>query len=174
MKISPRAAISRLGERLRQRREEKRNRLEERAREPVPLDEDLDNISVFGSLLDETIALIDLENRALETGETARVALYFKRKEELLGLLSVHEASVAGFIRGDHPEAHAIKEKLRQLSAELKINANLLSGVATASHTILAEVDRIRKRQSLEGVYDKDGQLRKDLQLRDPRPLKKI
>lgn len=172
MMISPRAALSRLGERLRQRRDERRN--QERAPEPVTVDEDLNNISIFESTLDEAIALINLENRALEAGETARVALYFKRKEEVLRLLSVQEAPVMAFVRSDHPEAHAIKEKLRRLSHELKANANLLSGVASASHTILAEIDRIRKRQSLEGVYDKDGLLRKDLQSRDHRPLKKI
>lgn len=174
MTISPRAAISRLGQRLRQLNENRRSRKEDPPREPVPLDENLEAIQEFEGLLDETIALIDLENRALEAGETARVAMYFKRKEELLGLLSLREGAVAAFIRGEHPDNYAIKEKLRLLSGELKTNANLLSGVASASHTILAEVDRIRKRQSLEGVYDKDGLLRKDLQSRDPRPIKKI
>ena len=172
MKIFPREALSRLGERLRQLRDERRQ--QERAPEPLAVDEDLNNILIFEASLDETIALINLENRALEAGETARVALYFNRKEELLRLLSVQEASVAQLIRSEHPEALRIKEKLRRLSAELKDNANLLTGVASASHSILAEIDRIRKRQSLEGVYDKDGQLRKDLQQRDPRPLRKI
>ena len=173
MIISPKEAITRLGIRLRERRA--RSQTEDDAPQSAYItDEDLVSISDYEAIVADTIDLLRLENEQLASGNSARVAQFFRRKQELLRLLSLRQMAVEPYIRAGSPETQALKDLLRVLQEELHTNANLLAGMATASHAILSEVDRIRKRQSLEGVYDKTGQLRRDLDIRENRALKKI
>lgn len=172
MIVSPREAISRLGVRLRERKaRQEREEVEDRV---IVTDEDLANLDEFSGLVQETVDLLRLENDALRLADTGRVAAYFRRKQELLRLLSIRQPLIEPQLKIDRPDVHAAKDRLRELAAELRLNANLLAGVAAASHTILSEVDRIRKRQSLEGIYDKTGRLRTDLGTGEKHSLRKI
>lgn len=172
MIVSPREAISRLGIRLRERKaRQEHEEVEERA---IVTDEDLANLDEFSGLVQEAVDLLRLENDALRLADTGRVAAYFRRKQELLRLLSIRQPLIEPQLKLDREDVHEAKVRLRALAEELRLNANLLAGVAAASHTILSEVDRIRKRQSLEGVYDKTGRLRKDLTGGDKHSLRKI
>ncbi|WP_411839724.1 hypothetical protein [Paracoccus sp. ME4] len=140
----------------------------------IVTDEDLSNLDEFSGLVQETVDLLRLENDALRLADTGRVAAYFRRKQELLRLLTIRQPMIEPQLKLDREDIHAVKVRLRALAEELRLNANLIAGVAAASHTILSEVDRIRKRQSLEGVYDKTGRLRKDLTGGDKHSLRKI
>ena len=58
-------------------------------------------------------------------------------------------------MRGGPGRTRAAVERMK-----LWENGRLLKGMAEASRAILDEVDRVRSRQSLHGLYDKTGQLR--------------
>lgn len=105
------------------------------------------------------IRVLQLENEALMSGDVARVADFFDRKTELLRELSVRQPVIEPFLKDDVPEIVNLRELIRELADNLKRNGKLLEGMAAASRSILSEIERVKKRQSLDGVYNKAGQV---------------
>lgn len=157
MKISPSGAISRLGIRLR----ERRNR--SGGGRVALTDTDDDNISKFETLIADAIFVLEQENDALVEGDVQRVAGFFESKSELLKTLELRQPVIEPFLREDIPEISVLKDLISDLSVQLKRNGQLLEGMADASRSIISEVERVRKRQGLEGLYDKTGQLRENI-----------
>lgn len=123
-------------------------------------DEDRDNLQRFESLLSQTLDLLAAENAALELGDIGAVAGLYEEKARLLKTLELHQPCVEPFLRegGDHTTT--LRDLIRELSDQLQVNGRLLKGMAEASRAIVDEVERVRTRQSLHGLYDKTGQLR--------------
>lgn len=169
MKITPSGAISRLSLRLRERRYR-----ESQGERPPLTSADEENISEFERLITAGIRLLDLENEALEAGDVTRVAGYFERKSELLREMSLRQPVIEPFLNDDIPEIVNLRGLIRELSENFKRNGRLLEGMAMASRSILSEVERVRQRQSLNGVYDKTGQLKTGLDRKSGSILKKL
>lgn len=154
MKISPSGAISRLGIRLRERRNRSTG-------DRIALtDTDGDNISGFEKLISDAIFVLEQENDALVEGDVEKVAGFFRSKSEVLKTLELRQPVIEPFLREDIPEVATLRSLISDLSVQLKKNGQLLEGVAEASRSIVSEVERVRKRQGLEGLYDKTGRLR--------------
>lgn len=158
MKVSPTGAISRLGIRLR----ERRNRSAAGDR-PALTETDDANIAQFERLIRDAVMLLDKENVALEEGDVGLVAEFFDAKSELLKSLELRQPVIEPFLREDIPEIATLRSLIRELSDQLQRNGQLLKGMAEASRSIISEVERVRKRQGLSGLYDKSGQLRPDV-----------
>lgn len=154
MKVIPTGAISRLSLRIGERRQKKSDG---RSSGLTSLDEE--NLKDFEALIIAGIKLLDLENDALNTGDTARVAECYDRKLELLNELGQKQPLVEPFLRGEGEQASTIREKTRDLAQKLAENGRILEGMSQASRTVQNEIERLRKRQSLDGMYDKTGQL---------------
>ncbi|WP_374434194.1 hypothetical protein [Tabrizicola sp.] len=153
MTLKTEPVTSRLGLRLRARRHA--------GGETASLtEEDHDNLHRFEALLSRTLDLLGAENAALDLGDIAAVAGLYEEKAQLLKSLELHQPCVEPFLReaGDHTAR--LRDLIRDLSDLLEKNGRLLKGMAEASRAILDEVDRVRSRQSLHGLYDKTGQLR--------------
>ncbi|WP_134680630.1 hypothetical protein [Paracoccus ravus] len=160
--ITASSAISRLGQRL----GERRRRRSEGAH-PAFTSDDLQNISDFEKLVEDTIRLLNLENDGLASGNVLRVAECYEAKSGLLRELTLKQPVIEPFLKEDVPELTRLRELLRQLAENLRRNGELLSAMAAASRSILSEIDHIRRRQSLDGIYDKSGQRRPGM---GPRP----
>lgn len=158
--IPPTSALSRLG-----------MRLGERKARSGPDDtgltqEDEDNIRNFEGLLSDTLGLLRKENEALVDKDIAAVASYFGQKAKLLESLERKQPAVEPFLAVDVPAVAQLRKLVRDLAGQLELNETLLRGMADASRTILSEIEHLRSRQSLKGVYDKTGQLRGDVNLK--------
>lgn len=154
MKVLPSGAISRLSLRIGERRQKKK---EGQSGRMTSMDEE--NVSDFDNLITAGIKLLDLENDALNTGDIARVAEFYDRKNELLINLAQKQPLVEPFLKEETDQVKALCEKIRSLAQKLQENGKLLEGMSNASRTVVNEVERLRRRQSLDGMYDKTGQL---------------
>lgn len=169
MKVSPSAAISRLGLRF----GERRRRAQDGERPPLTTDDE-NNISDFASLISETIRLLDGENQALIAGQVSRVSEYYEEKERLLRELTLKQPVIEPFLTETTPEIIDLRTLIVKLSESLSRNGDLLKGMAEASAAIISEVEHIRKRQSLEGVYDKTGQRRQGMMTSSGKVVKNL
>ena len=158
-RVSPPGTASRLGIRLRQRKS-----LTAGDDDPGMTAVDEDNLARFGDLIREAVVLLEEENQALEAGDVAQVAARFEAKKEILKSLELQQPVVEPFLASKGVRASDLREIIARLSAVLKRNSELLDGMAAASRTIIKEVERIRSRNSLDGLYDKSGQLRQEAQ----------
>lgn len=158
MKVSPSAAISRLGLRF----GERRRRAQDGERPPLTADDE-NNISDFSRIVESTIRLLEVENEALRDGNVTRVSECYEEKARLLRELTLKQPVVEPFLTEATPQILDLRTLISQLSDSLSRNGDLLKGMAEASSSILSEVDHIRKRQSLEGIYDKTGQRRQGM-----------
>jgi len=153
MKILPTGAISRLGIRLSERR-----RRSQAGENPALTETDYDNITEFEKLIGGAIKILELENEALERGDARGVADLFESKTRLLNDLTIRQPVIEPFLKEDVSEIAALRGLIRELAEHLHRNSELLQGMATASRTMISEIERMRKRQSLDGIYDKTGQ----------------
>jgi hypothetical protein len=158
MKVPRASAISKLGIRLRERRGRA-----SAGDHPALTETDDENIASFESLLSRAIDVLNLENQALIEGNVSDVSGYYQAKSDLLKSLELRQPVIEPFLREDIPEIRRLKELIGDLATQLTRNGQLLEGMAEASRSIISEVERVRRRQGLEGLYDKTGQLRENL-----------
>ena len=161
MKISPTSAISRLSVRFGERRRQDRPDAEAEP-EDAPSDEEV-RIRDFSLLVLRVSALLDEEHDAYRAGDVMKVSGYAERKTELLEELLRGQSSVEHLLAGDVAGAQELRGHVHDLSERINRNADMLRGMTDASLTIISEVDRIRRGQSLDGVYDKTGNRRAEM-----------
>ena len=155
MKIAPTAALTRLASRFNERRA--RAALGER---PPMTEADEENITAFAHVIDELINLLERENEALRQGDLEEVVHLFEGKQEMLRRLETRQPVIEPFLRESAEITEALRLRIRSLAAQLETNGTLLASMAEASQTIRAEVNRVRDRHSLKGMYNKTGQAR--------------
>lgn len=158
--VPPASALSRLGIRLGERK------ARSGADSSGLTQEDEDNIKGFEGVLSDTLGLLRGENKALVEKDIGTVASYFEEKARLLETLERRQPTVEPFLAVDVPSVMQLRKLIRDLADQLELNEKLLKGMADASRTILSEIEHLRSRQSLKGVYDKTGQLRGDVSVR--------
>jgi hypothetical protein len=162
--IPPTSPLSRLGLRLSERR----------ARKKDPntglTSEDESNIESFEAILTSTLDLLRQENDALQKRDIAKVTSFFEEKARLLETLEIKQPVVEPFLKLDVPAVQQLRALIRELAEQIKLNERMLHGMAQASRTILTEVEHLRTRQSLQGIYTKSGQLREGVA---PKPIGK-
>lgn len=155
MEVGPSSAISRLGARL----GERRRRARDGERPPLTRDDE-ENIGSFSRIIEQTIALLGVENDALAAGDVGKVADCYEAKSRLLKDLTLRQPVVEPFLKEDIPEIAGLRDLIGSLAESLKRNGELLEGMSNASRAIISEIETLRRRHSLEGVYDKTGQTR--------------
>ena len=134
MIIPPLPAISRLASRF----HERRARAAMGERPPLTSDDE-ENIVNFSVIVKELIQLLEDENSALRHADLMQV--------------------IEPFIRDSAEITMVLREHLRALAQQIQTNAVLLSAMAEASRSIRLEMDRVRQRHSLKGMYGNKGQV---------------
>lgn len=153
MKITPPAALSRLATRF----NERRARAAAGERPPLTT-ADEDNIRSFTNLVVELTALLERENQALNQRDPQAVAHLYEEKQQLLKRLETRQPVIEPFLKESAEVTAQLRGHIRTLSAVLELNAGLLMVMSEASLNIRNEVNRVRDRHSLKGMYDKTGQ----------------
>lgn len=154
MKITPLPAISRLAARF----HERRARAAQGERPPLTQDDE-ENISSFAVIVQELTQLLRDENDALRAADLAQVVALFPEKENMLKRLEIRQPVVEPFLRDSAAITELLRQHLRVLAEQIDTNAVLLGGMADASRSIRVEVERVRERHSLKGMYGKSGQV---------------
>mgnify|MGYP002881648128 CR=1 FL=1 len=101
--------------------------------------------------LDALIALLRRETDAIQAGNLEVLAETGQEKATLAARL---ERSADALARSDDPAA---RDKLAELRDIVARNEAVLSRTAEATAEIVADVARIRRRHSLDGLYDREG-----------------
>ncbi|SDG92741.1 hypothetical protein [Alloyangia pacifica] len=109
------------------------------------------------ALIDRLARLLRDEIAAIGRGELARVEELFPRKQELLAEIEAAFAEPDVLLEGDDPAAARLRDSLAGLRELIHSDLALLRRMTEATGAVAKEIDRIRERQSLRGVYDKDG-----------------
>lgn len=101
--------------------------------------------------LDALIALLRRETEAIQAG---RLEVLAETGQEKATLAARVEGAAEALAQSDDPAA---AEKLAELRDTLARNEAVLSRTAEATAEIVADVARIRRRHSLDGLYDREG-----------------
>lgn len=113
------------------------------------------------ALVDQLAKLLRDEIAAIGQGQLARVEEIFPRKSALLGEIEAAFADQAEIFSGDDPAAVALRRKVDALRGLIQADLALLRRMTEATGAVAQEIDRIRDRQSLRGLYDRDGERQK-------------
>ena len=132
---------------------------------PALTRDDEENIAAFEQLIRDAIQLLEKEQVALKSGVIADVARFYQAKSHILKLLELRQPLIEPFLKEKIPQIESLRDLLREFSAQLIENGRRLEGMALASRAINAELDRIRNRNSLQGIYDKRGKLRRGFEV---------
>lgn len=155
--VPPASALSRLGLRLSERKARQGSGTSGLTQE------DEANLEEFETIVSNMIEFLRKEQDALAANDIGRVASYFEEKVKLLEAIERRQPVVEPFLTADVPVAVQLRNLIKELSEQIATNERLLRGMAEASRTIVNEIEHLRNRQSLKGVYDKSGQLRGDV-----------
>ncbi len=144
------ATTSRFRKRMQARRETS-------ASGPVLTEEDDANLAAFEANIDATLDLLHDEIAAVEAGHLDRVTELYDRKADLLKRIELKIPVVEPFLAAAVDAAPALREKVRRLKGAVQENSVLLSRMSEATRDIVREIEKIRNRHSLDGLYGKSG-----------------
>lgn len=124
---------------------------------PVLTEEDDANLAAFEANIDATLDLLHEEIAAIEAGHLDRVTELYDRKADLLKRIELKIPVIEPFLEASEHAAPTLREKLRQLKVAVQDNSVLLSRMSDATRDIVREIEKIRNRHSLDGLYGKSG-----------------
>ncbi|WP_336043163.1 hypothetical protein [Pseudooceanicola nanhaiensis] len=108
-------------------------------------------------LVDRLARILRDEIAAIGRGELAEVEALFPRKQALLAEIEAAFADPAPLLEGDTPPAVRLRERLAELQRLIRTDLALLQRMTEATGAVAREIERIRERHGLSGLYDKDG-----------------
>ncbi|MCA0994912.1 flagellar protein FlgN [Alloyangia pacifica] len=109
------------------------------------------------ALVDRLARLLRDEIAAIGKGELARVEELFPRKQELLAEIETVFADPEALLEGEDAASAKLRARLSDLRKLIHSDLSLLQRMTEATGAVAREIDRIRERQSLRGVYGRDG-----------------
>lgn len=108
-------------------------------------------------IVDQLTRLLRDEIAAIGQGHLARVDELYPRKAELLGEIEAGFAEQKKLLAGSEPAVVALRRKLEDLHGLIRADLALLQRMTEATGAVAQEIDRIRERQSLSGLYGREG-----------------
>lgn len=108
-------------------------------------------------LVDRLARVLRDEIAAIGRGELAEVELIFPRKQQLLAEIEAAFSDPAPLLEGETPPAVRLRERLAELQRLIRTDLALLQRMTEATGAVAREIERIRERHGLSGLYDKDG-----------------
>ncbi|MCR8550503.1 hypothetical protein M4578_21995 [Salipiger sp. P9] len=108
-------------------------------------------------LIDRLARLLRDEIAAIGQGQLARVEELFPRKQELLAEIETAFADAEHLFTEESAAAEKLRRKLSDLRDLIQTDLSMLRRMTDATSAVAREIDRIRDRQSLSGLYERDG-----------------
>ncbi|WP_163851545.1 hypothetical protein [Pseudooceanicola aestuarii] len=109
------------------------------------------------ALIDRLARVLRDEIAAIGQGNLAEIEVQFPRKQQLLAEVEAAFADPAPLLEGDSPRAERLRAKLSELRDLLHQDMDILRRMTEATASVAREIERIRDRHSLRGLYDRDG-----------------
>ncbi|TMV72715.1 hypothetical protein FGG78_29560 [Thioclava sp. BHET1] len=159
--------------RFRKRIEARRAQIAAGLGDAVPMtEEDRANLSAFEADMLSVTGLLNKEVAAIAEGRFEAVNELYERKAELLKRIEFLMPVVEPFLRQRLDEDEELRGRLRSLKAAVQEDSALLARMSAATSEIVRELDKIRDRHSLKGLYGKSGRRLSD-STSDPRLIDK-
>ena len=117
----------------------------------------MSNMTAAVTVVDRLSRLLRDEIAAISAGKLAVVNEIFPEKSKLLGEVEEVFAMPRPLLE-EHPRAAELRHKLEELRELIAQDFALLEKMTEATGAVIEELDRIRDRHSLSGIYGPDGE----------------
>lgn len=128
--------------------------------EVLMTDEDDANLAVFEADVAAVTEVLEEEIAAIRAGRIEEVSSLYPRKAELLKRIEVLMPVVEPFLRARIETEPDLRARLSALKSAVADDGALLERISDATTRIVREIDKIRDRHSLNGLYSKSGERR--------------
>lgn len=135
-------------------------------------EEDVQNLALFEADVAAVTRVLEEEIAAIAAGRIEEVPEIYPRKAELLHRIEVLMPVVEPFLKIRIDADPDLRGRLVALKAAVSQDGALLERISDATTAIVREIDKIRDRHSLNGLYGKRGERRTDPS-RTPRGIDK-
>ena len=108
-------------------------------------------------LIDRLSRVLRDEIAAIGQGQLAQIEALFPRKQALLQEIEAAFADATHLLEGDAPAASRLRTRLADLRDLIHSDLALLQRMTEATGAVAREIERIRDRHGLSGLYDRDG-----------------
>lgn len=125
-------------------------------------DEDAQNLAQFDADIAAVTEVLRTEIAAIEAGHIDAVTELYPRKADLLKRIEVLMPVVEPFLSARIDTDPELRDRLAALKAAVSEDGALLERISEATTAIVREIDKIRDRHSLNGLYGKRGERRAD------------
>ncbi len=120
-------------------------------------DEDREALAGFVANIDAATDLLQSEITAIGRGNLRAAGELYEQKAEILKRIELKTPVVEPFLRAALAKGGAIRDKIVAFRLAVQENSVLLERMSQATANIIREVDKIRDRHSLSGLYGKSG-----------------
>ncbi len=124
---------------------------------PVPTAEERAALAAFAEDLEAVTALLHREIAAIGAGALEEVGALYGAKTALLERIALRAPLAEPFLGSKVAEVLDLRGRLGALKDAVAEDSALLERMAQATDTIVREVEKIRDRHSLRGLYGKSG-----------------
>ncbi len=108
-------------------------------------------------LIDRLARVLRDEIAAIGQGQLAQVEALFPRKAQLLEDIETAFADSGALLEGDDQPSVRLRQRLAELRKLIQSDLALLQRMTEATGAVAREIERIRDKHSLGGLYDRDG-----------------
>ncbi|MGI3170974.1 hypothetical protein ACRARG_17615 [Pseudooceanicola sp. C21-150M6] len=116
----------------------------------------MSNMTAAVTVVDRLSRLLRDEIAAITAGKLGVVNELFPEKQELLSQVEEVFAAPRPLLE-DHPRSAELRHKLEEMRELIAQDFALLEKMTEATGAVIEELDRIRDRHSLSGIYGPDG-----------------
>lgn len=120
-------------------------------------DEDRRNLSDYATKLEDATAIIRDEIAAIGQGKLGQVNKLYAQKAEILKWLELRAPTVEPFLGQPVAREQDLIGKLAAFKTALQENGDLLKRLSGVASSIAREIEKVINRNSLDGIYGKDG-----------------
>lgn len=138
-----------------------KQRMEARREADAGLSEtDRETVACYADCVEQLIALLEEEETVLKEGRIDALEGVFERKAEVVRLMEIKMPIVEMLISKDTDEIVELRERslvLRDRAAQVSL---VVERITAATSAVAREIEKIRDRHSLNGLYASDGRKR--------------
>ena len=147
---------------LKERMAERRELMNRESDILVPTEDDKKQMSLFLEAIDNMCDILKKENTSIKSGNIDIVTELYEMKKEGLSIIEQKSALLDNHIKKKtFPEC---EEKIIKLNELVQENGVLLERMSAAASSIASQIQKIRDKNTLNGIYEKTGKKISDTQ----------
>lgn len=143
-------------------RREARRRAEENSEGPVLTEQDTSHLKCFEEAVDDMIEILNEENEGLDTGQVHIVTDTAEKKDDAARKLENKYAVVETILSQNPSQFSGLRTKFEELKDKSDKNGILLERMGIATRAVVREIEKVKERHSLNGMYSASGRKRSE------------